>query len=718
METEVGVDGGAAEEAVGARGQVLMLIQAWASGRSVRLPVGWQARIPSSVGLQDVDLVARVSDALGWDIPVRLKRKPRAEEFPLLLCGPDTGWEVALRWRLAGVLGVVGVGGARDVPWTRKTELWSLAVPADLRNRVEEPAARVFWRAVLERPRMLVEATLATVVVNILALVTSVYSMQVYDRVIPLKGYSTLTVLTVGMLFAVMLDFALRNVRAAIVDRETEEIDSEISEFFFERMQAVRMDSRPAGVGTMAGQLRGLEQVRSAMTSASMFALADLPFALIFMGFMSMIGGVLSLVPLVFFPISILFAVLFARAIRDATAQAQISGNHKNGLLVEALDASETLKSSGGDWFMLQAWSRLVEQVHVHDRKIRRWSTIASTTFASLPQVAYVIIVFWGTYLVAENTMTMGQLIACTIVSGRITGPLVSALPSMIIQWGYARQSLQSLDKILAMPSVAPFGRQMVSLSRVEGEVRLEDASFSYPRAQPAVHAISMTVGAGERIGIIGAVGSGKSTLLRMLGGLYVPSQGVALLDRVDMAQVVEADLRRHVCYLPQNYRLVGGTLRDNLTFGLTDASDERLLEAAGRTGLGDLIRKHPQGLDMSIAEGGRGLSGGQASLVGLTRILLLKPKVVLLDEPTAALDQDNEARALQAIFSTLGETSTIVIVTHKIQLLSLVRRLIVMANGKIALDGPTQSVIERLRAPMVGGAGPRPAAAEEARKS
>jgi ATP-binding cassette subfamily C protein LapB len=252
-------------------------------------------------------------------------------------------------------------------------------------------------------------------------------------------------------------------------------------------------------------------------------------------------------------------------------------------------------------------------------------------------------------------------------------------------------------------------GRQMVSLRHVSGLLRLEEASFVYPRAQAAVQPTSLTIQPGERLGIIGSVGSGKSTLLRMLSGLYAPTQGLTLLDGIDMTQVVEADLQQHVCYLPQHYRLIGGTLRDNLVFGVADASDEYLLDAAARTGLGELIRKHPQGLDMVINEGGRGLSGGQAALVGLTRILLLKPQVALLDEPTAALDQDNEARVLHAIFLALGETSTIVLVTHKIPLLSLVRRLIVMANGKIALDGPTQSVIDRLRAPTPSAVKARP---------
>lgn len=697
---------------VGPNGYLCALVQTLAKGHAVRLAPDWAAAMPDFASITARDMPARVSNALGWDHPYRVRRKPRAHAFPLMINTPGKGWEVVARLRADNKLIVAGPEGPSEIPWSRKLDLWAFAFTEELRDRKLEPAINVFWRALRNRPRMLFEATLATVVVNVMAMLTSVYSMQVYDRVIPLHSYSTLTVLTFGMLGALALDFALRNVRAAIVDRETDDIDAEINEYFFERMQAVRMDSRPPGVGTMAGQLGGLVQVRAAMTSTSMFTLADLPFALVFMFFMMSIGGGLAFVPLIFLPISLILAVVLARGIRQATSDAQLNGNHKHGLLVEAIDAAETLKASGGDWFMLRAWNRLVEKQSRNERRIRRWNTFASTTFAALPQLSYVVTVCFGTYLVANNTITMGQLIACTIIGGRVTGPLVSALPSMIIQWSYARDSLRMLDGILAMPSAAPIGRPLVELNHVTGHLKLEDASFSYPGGQPVVKTVNLTVEPGEKIGIIGAVGSGKSSLLKMLGGLYAPTQGIGLIDGMDMSQTVEFDLRRHICYLPQNYRLIGGTLRDNLSMGLSDVSDEQLLEAAGRTGLGDLIRKNPKGLDMVISEGGRGLSGGQGSLVGLTRILLLKPKVLLLDEPTAAMDQDTEARALNAIFATLGDTSTIVIVTHKIQLVSLVRRLIVMAHGKIALDGTPQMVVDRLRAPVPDAAqAPRPIA-------
>lgn len=673
-------------------------ISGWALRSHTRLPGDWEDRLPAEIQLEDKDFLEIVASGFGWKVD-RLTSKPRAHQFPLWIWLGGK-WVTGLQWRRPGVLAVQAADGVVDLPWSREVLACQLVSPADVSDGEFETAFGVFWRAVKSRPRMLFEATLATVVVNTLALFTSVYSMQVYDRVIPLHGYATLIVLTIGMLFALLIDFLLRNIRAGMIDREAGEIDAEVSDYFFERMQAVRMDARPAGVGTMAGQLRGLDQIRSAMTSTSLFILADLPFALVFAMFMMSIGGVLAIVPLIFFPASILIAVLLARSIRDATAQAQISGNHKNGLLVEALDAAETIKSTGGDWFMLRAWNRLVEQVHTHDIKIKKWSTIASSAFSALPQLAYVSIVFWGTYRVAENQMTMGGLIACTIISGRITGPLVSALPSMIIQWGYARQSLQALDRILAMPSAVPLNRKLVDLSKCGGRLQLDGVSFGYLSARTALQGISINITSNERIGIIGSVGSGKSTLLRLLGGLYVPNEGLALLDEIDMAQISEADLRRHIAYLPQTYRLISGTLRDNLGMGLHGVSDEDLLAAAAKTGLGDVIRSNPRGLDLTIGEGGRGLSGGQAALVGLTRLLLVRPAVVLLDEPTASLDQDTEARALKAIFSELGPKSTIVLVTHKIQLLGLVQRLVVMAQGRIALDGPTQSVIDRLRAP------------------
>jgi ATP-binding cassette subfamily C protein LapB len=292
----------------------------------------------------------------------------------------------------------------------------------------------------------------------------------------------------------------------------------------------------------------------------------------------------------------------------------------------------------------------------------------------------------------------MGAVIACSILSGRVNGPLVASLPNLIIQWGYARSSLSALDGILAMPSDHPEDRQMLRQRSVVGHLKADNVKFAHQGTRQGIDVPSLKINAGDRIGIIGPVGSGKSTLLKLLAGLYAPQEGHILLDGVDVRQIAEEDVRRQLCYFPQDYRLITGTLRDNLVLGISTPTDEVLLDAAIKTGLAEVIKRHPLGLDLPISEGGQGLSGGQRVQVGLTRLLLLKPKLLLLDEPTASLDQDSETRALQAIAQTISSDCTLILVTHKIQLVGLVSRLMVVSDGRIVLDGPTKAVLDKLR--------------------
>jgi ATP-binding cassette subfamily C protein LapB len=546
----------------------------------------------------------------------------------------------------------------------------------------------------------LIEACIASAFIGALSLATSLFSMQVYDRVIPRGGFSTLLVLTGGIVFALLIDMLIRNTRAVMIDREATVIDSEVSEYFYSRMQAVRLDARPRSIGTMAAQLRGTDQVRSMLSSASLFVLADLPFALLFMVVMAWLGGIVAIVPLVAFPLALVLAGLMARFIRTDTEASQISGNLKNGLLVEALDAAETIKSNLGGWHMLANWNRLVDEIHQYDLKVKRWSSFSSSGFSLIQQMAYVGVVCVGAFEVANGNMTMGAVIACSILSGRVNGPLVAALPNLIIQWGYARSSLSALDNILAMPSDQPDDRELIRQPAVRGQMKLEHVKFVHQGGRQGVSLPSLEIRPGDRIGIVGPVGSGKSTLLKILAGLYAPQEGHVLLDGVDVRQIAEEDLRRQVCYFPQDYRLITGSLRDNLTLGLATPDDEVLLEAASQTGLLNLINNHPMGLDLPISEGGNGMSGGQRVQVGLTRLLLAKPRMLLLDEPTANLDQESEARVLQAILNSMDAECTLIFVTHKMQLVGLVNRLIVFANGQIAMDGPVNAVLEKLRTP------------------
>jgi ATP-binding cassette subfamily C protein LapB len=293
-----------------------------------------------------------------------------------------------------------------------------------LNTDTPEAAVSIFWGAIKRRRNVLLTATLATVVANILTLATSLYSMQLFDRVIPLGSFSTLWVLTVGVLIALALDLVLRTTRALLVEREAAEVDAEVSEYFFARAQAVRLDARPPGIGTMAAQLKGLEQVRSIMSSASLFVMADLPFSLLFIVVVFWIGGAVALVPVVSLPFALIVAFMIARALRAGTEKAQVSGNRKNGMLVESLDAVETIKANRGNWFMLARWNRLIREIHHHEDPIKRTSALASSVFSSLQQVSYVLLMAIGAFEVAQGRMTSGGLLACSIIAGRINGPL------------------------------------------------------------------------------------------------------------------------------------------------------------------------------------------------------------------------------------------------------------------------------------------------------
>lgn len=689
------------------------LIDALAHRRGIHLPPGWATGLAENLALTDADYPDRICAELGWPSPVELKRKPKAHQFPLLVFAPDTGWCLAEQWQNSYEIRTITPNGVVVVPWSDDLRIVHVPFPASSGRGWTGSAFGIFKSALLRRKKMLIDAGIATVVINVIALATSVFSMQVYDRVIPRGGFSTLWVLTAGMAIAILVDFLIRISRSTLMDREAANIDGEVSEYFFERMQAIRLDARPNGIGTIAAQMRGLDQVRSLMASATLFVLADLPFAILFIAVMAALGGAVAIVPLLLFPLSLGLAYLFSRLIRDDTAQAQVTSNRKNGLLVEALDATETIKANLGGWHMLAQWNTLVENVDASELRVRHWSTLATTTFALMQQVAYVAIVVVGSYKVGLGELSMGGLIACTIISGRINGPLVGALPNFLIQWGYARSSLQLLDRILEMPSDQPADQQLIKLPETQGKLQLVNAQFVYPGTRTGINIPSLEFAPGERVGIVGPVGSGKSTLMRIIAGLYAPQQGHVLLDGVDVSQIADDDVRRHICYLPQDYRVISGTLRNNLTLGVPDPRDDVLMEAATKSGLIHLINHHPKGLDLPITEGGKGLSGGQRALVGLTRALLVKPKILLLDEPTASLDQENEVRVLQALFNSLGADTTLVLITHKVQLLGTVRRLIVLNEGQIAADGPTKAVIDALKSKAAGA---KPQAPENSR--
>lgn len=676
------------------------LVERFASRQGFELAPDWRARAgePDGFPIGDPESLARLSTRLGWRKPTVVKGRPRAHQFPLLVFDPMEGWAIAEQFETLDTVRVVSPDfrGMRSI---RTDTAFFLPQFPRLRDRDEgEKAIHVFTRALLLRKNVLVSAVIATVVVNLIALVTSLYSMQVYDRVIPRSGFATLWVLTIGVVIALTLDFILRTTRSLMIEREAAKIDTEVSEVFFARAQAVRLDARPPSIGTMAAQIRGWEQIRGLLSSASIFLLADLPFAIFFIVIISWIGGPVALVPLISFPLAIVLSLILARLIRDDTAKAQVNGNRKNGLLVEALDAAETLKANRGSWHVLGRWNQLMEEVQLHEDSVKRWSAIANSLFSGLQQLAYVLIIAFGAILVSEGKMTPGALIACSIIAGRVNGPLLAQLPGLMVQWGYARSSLAGLDSLLKLPLDQPPGTESLRPAKIEPVLHVTELKFGYSADRPSVDIPRLDIRAGEKVGIIGGIGSGKSTLLRLLAGLYAPHEGQIRIGGLEMRQVAPDILRRHIGYLPQDTRLLNGTMRDNLLLGLSDPGDDALMKVITEIGLAPMIASHPMGIDLPIAEGGRGLSGGQRTLTILTRLLLADPDMWLLDEPTSNLDQQTEMRLMQSLQMRMTPAKTMVLVTHRMQLLSLTQRLLVMAGGKIVMDGPTGEVLARLR--------------------
>lgn len=558
-------------------------------------------------------------------------------------------------------------------------------------------ALGLVWRSLLRHKRAFLESMLASAVANLLALGASLYSMQVFDRVIPNQGFDTLAVLTVGVAGAVLLEFVLKHVRAQLVDLSSNAIDHHLSEWFFSRTLGIRMEARPEAVGTLASQVKAFELVRGVLASTSVFVLADVPFALFFVGVIFLLGGPVGLVPLVVLPLALAAGLGFQAAIRRHTRTAQVTANRKTGLLVEAVDGAESIKAQGGEWTLQGRWNRLVQESTEADQSLRSLGALSQNLTTALQQLGYVGLIAVGAWLATQNELSMGALLACSILSNRALAPIVQ-LPGVMVQWAHARAALEGLDKVIALPNEQLEQPGQLTAAIADSSLRFEGVRFAYGAARRQVLALErLEVRPGDRIGLIGPVGSGKSTLLKIASGLYRPNEGRLLLSGVDMALLHPGLLRESIGYLPQDLRLVSGSLRDNLRLGLPDPGDEALLEAARESGLLPLISGQPKGLALEITEGGRGVSGGQRQLVGMTRLLLGHPRVWLLDEPTGAMDAEHEARLLALLRSRLGPQDSAIISTHKTALLPLFTRLWVVQNGQVVMDGPRDEVLARL---------------------
>ena len=564
-------------------------------------------------------------------------------------------------------------------------------------------ASDLFRLAMRSHRWLLNEALLASLVAAILGIGSALYTMQVYDRVVPTGALSTLIVLSVGVAVAVLLEFFSKQIKSSFVDRATESTDLGLSQLFFERGIDLSLATRPKTVGTLAAQIKNFELVRQFMVTSLFFLWADLPFAILFLGVIWMIGGQIVLVPLVLLPLGVLFGLLLRGPIEKNAKLNMRDSNRKSGLLIEALEGIETAKASGARSFFTQRWKALSEVVVVGEFRVKRLSALATNVSQMLQQFSYIGIVTFGAVLVIRGELTMGSLIACTILSGRALSPL-SQFPHMLAQAKKSKIAVDALNEIMAFPVDRDVNQSRVVPDRCSARLETDAISFGYEQ-RPAISFPALKFSPGQKMAVLGTVGSGKSTLLKILAGLYAPNEGRVRLDDYSLQILAEDFVREQISYLPQDAKLFSGTLRDNLTLGLPMVNESELNRACQLTGLSRVIAGNPMGLELPIFEGGQGLSSGQRQLVGVTRLLLAKPKIVLLDEPTSALDQLLEQQLLEVIFEQLSST-TIIMVTHKMAHIEFVERVAVLDKGRMVMDGPKAEVIARLNVKSDNGGG------------
>lgn len=561
-----------------------------------------------------------------------------------------------------------------------------------------------FWGAVLGNWRLYRDALIAALLVNIFATIIPLYSMNVYNRVVPNHALETLWVLSIGALLVLVFDFTLRTVRAWIIDTASKRIDVTLSALIMERVLGVKLASRPVSVGSFAANLKAFEGVRDFVASATITALIDLPFVVIFMIVLVWISPWMLLPTLIGMLLIVGVAAVTAARMHELTETTYRAGAQRNATLIESLVGLETVKTLGAEGEFQRRWERATQFLAQVGNRTRLLSSGTVNFSQSVQQLVNIVTIITGVYLLTSNDISMGAIIAATMLSSRAISPF-GQVAGLMMQAQSARTGLNSLETQMKLPIERPDDASFVHRPHFNGDIEFREVSFAYPgRKQNALRKASFRIKAGEHIGIIGRVGSGKTTLEKLILRLFDPADGSVLIDGVDTRQIDPAELRRAIGFVPQDPTLFFGTLKQNITLGAPFADDEAVLSAAAVAGVMDFANAHPEGFDMNISERGESLSGGQRQAVAIARALINDPPILLFDEPSANMDHQSEDQLKQRL-KKYAEQKTLLLVTHRTALLELVERLIVIDSGVIVADGPKAQVVEALQQGRIGKA-------------
>ena len=593
-----------------------------------------------------------------------------------------------------------------DVPWLKLKEMYTgAAIYARPTFRYDSRSPEVskkveghwFWSVIWENRGLYRDVLVAAFMVNLFALAMPLFVLNVYDRVVPNHAIETLFLFATGVIIVLVADLVLRIMRSYFVDKAAARADVKLSSMIMERVLGMRMENAPASVGSFASRLNSFESVRSFISSATVLAFVDLPFALLFIGIIALIAWPLSVPVILGALLLLIYVFIVHRKLRDLAEIVYRTTAQRNSTLVESLTGAETLKAMGAEGRIQALWERATSRLAQENTRNRMLSSSVSNVAAWAQHMVGVAIIVMGVFLIMDANISMGALIASYLISSRAMAP-IGRMAGLMVHYHQAATALDSLEQLMAQEVERPTTGGFLSRPRIQGDIEFRDVAFAYPnQTNAALQNVSLKINAGEHVAILGRVGSGKTTVAKLILGLYRPTSGAVLVDGIDLRQIDPAELRRGIGYVSQDITLFFGTLRDNIVMGAPLADDDAILNAISISGLDDLINTHPSGVEMEVGERGSRLSGGQRQCVGIARAVINEPSIMLMDEPTSAMDNTTE-RMLKKNLATFMRGRTAVVITHRTSMLDLVDRVIVVDKGRIMADGPKDQVVEALR--------------------
>ena len=555
-----------------------------------------------------------------------------------------------------------------------------------------------FWSTIKLSAGLYKDVLYASLLINLFVLATPLFTMNVYDRVIPNNAIETLWVFAIGVIIVYLIDAFAKHSRNYLLETAAKKSDIIMSSIIFEKVLSLKMAHIPQSVGSFANNIKDFDSIRGFLTNATMAVLIDLPFTVIFLLTIAYIGGIIAVIPMITILFIVSYSFFITKPLRQSIESTHEASAKKSAILIEALSNIETLKTLGVLNQIQWKWEESTGEIASKSLKSRLMSASIPTITQLLIQLNTVVIVVVGVYRIENFELSMGGLIAIVILTGRTLAPL-GQIAALITNFEDAKTSYATINDIIAQPSERPEGKQFVQAPEFKGKIEFVDVTFSYPNTDvPALKNVSFTINNGEHIAIIGRIGSGKSTIQKLILGLYEPDAGQILIDGIDINQIDPGDLRKHISYVSQDIMLFRGTVRENITFRASHATDGAMIRAAQISTADEFIKKHPKGYEMPVGERGQGMSGGQKQSIGIARAMLVDTPIVIMDEPSNAMDQITETKLLANLDKALkGKTS--ILVTQKMNLLKIVDRVMVINDGKLIIDAPKEEAILKLQA-------------------